>query len=225
MRRTSHSVSRLLPPVVVVLFVAGCGSESSTPTVSAGEPTKATASAAPTTDAATQAAAPIVGRWAQAHACPAMVRGYRSAGLGDVAPYEAAMFGPDRPDSEMPSPHQVMMRARQLREGGDLCAGAHAPYRHFHFFTADGFFGSLDQNLQQVDDGTYQVSGDQLVIGDGTFRYRITHGDTLTLEPVLTPAQRRETLAHPVDWTTGGWMVAVAYPGTSWTRVPCRQWC
>lgn len=224
MCHTSHSVSRLLLPVVLVLLVAACGTDSSSPTVAAGEPTRASPDAG-LTSAAAQAAPPIVGRWAQAHACPAMVRAYRSAGLGEVAAVQAAMFGPDRPDSEMPTHHQVTVRAQQLRAGGDLCAGAHAPFRHFHFFTTDGFFGSLDEHLQQVDDGTYEVAGDQLVIGDGSFRYHVTHGDTLTLDPELTPSQRRETLADPLDFTTGAWMVAVAYPGTTWTRVPCRQWC
>jgi hypothetical protein len=225
MRRTSHSVSRLLLPVALLVCCVGCGSDSSSPTVAAGEPTSSSVSSASTSDATATPPPPIVGRWAQAHACPAMVRAFRSAGLGDMAPYEAAVFGPDRPDSEMPSRHQVMMRARELRASGDLCAGAHAPFRHFHFFSAEGLFGSLDEHLQQVDDGTYETSGDKLVMGDATFRYHVTHGDTLTLEPLLTPTQRHQALAHPLDFTTGSWMVSVAYAGTTWTRVPCREWC
>jgi hypothetical protein len=28
-------------------------------------------------------------------------------------------------------------------------------------------------------------------------------------------------LAHPLQFSTAGWMVAVAYPGHTWKRVPC----
>lgn len=30
---------------------------------------------------------------------------------------------------------------------------------HYHFFDAEGVFGSLDQNEQQDDDGSYTISG------------------------------------------------------------------
>ena len=53
----------------------------------------------------------------------------------------------------------------------------------------------------------------------------VTGGDTLTLEPVITRTQRRETLASRQDFTTGSWMVSVAYEGTTWKRVPCEGWC
>lgn len=49
--------------------------------------------------------------------------------------------------------------------------------------------------------------------------------ETLTLEPVLTREQRREALALPKDFTTGSWMVSVAYERTTWNRVPCEGWC
>lgn len=226
MRRMSQLVSRLLLPGVLVLAVTGCGSDSSTPTAAdAGSPTNASAPAASLPASSSPPAAPIVGRWAQFHTCPHVVRAYRSAGLGQMASLQAAAFGPDRPDSELPPPAQVRARAEKLEQGGDLCAGAHAPYRHYHFFSPAGLFGSLDEHLQQVDDGTYQVKGDTLVIGPGRFRYHVTNGDTLTLEPLLTPQQRREALAHPQDFSDGSWMASVAYAGSTWHRVACLQWC
>jgi hypothetical protein len=219
MRRTCPLVSRLLLPVLLVLLGAGCGSVSSSPTATAGEPTKSPGSSrAPVAPA-------IVGRWAQLHTCTHLVHAFRAAGLEDLAPLQAAAFWPDRPDSELPSPGAVRARAEKLEQGGDLCAGAHAPFRHFHFFSAEGLFGSLDEHLQQVDDGSYQVHGDTLVIGAGRFRYHVTNGDTLTLEPLLTAEQRRQTLAHPQDFTDGMWMVSVAYAGSTWKRVPCLGWC
>jgi hypothetical protein len=132
-------------------------------------------------------------------------------------------------------------RWEQTRECGDLvhafqaadlgaiapasCKGKH-PQVHAHFFTESGQFGSLDKNAQQVDDGTYEITGGHTFrIGDSTFRYTITGNDTLTLEPVITPEQRREALASPKDFTTGSWMVSVAYEGTTWNRVPCDGWC
>ena len=62
--------------------------------------------------------------------------------------------------------------------------------RHSHFFTADGKFGSLDQNEQQVDDGTYRLSGTgRFRLGEHqeeTFTYRIEGGDRLMMEPVIS---------------------------------------
>ena len=142
-----------------------------------------------------------------------------------MAALQAAAFWPDRPDSELPSAAQVRARADKLSQGGDLCAGAHAPFRHSHFFSPEGLFGSLDEHLQQVDDGTYQVKGGTLVIGPGRFRYSVTNGDTLTLEPLLTASQRRQALAQPQEFSDGMWMVAVAYAGSTWHRVACLQWC
>jgi len=119
----------------------------------------------------------------------------------------------------------MIEKAKKLAKQQDVCAGAWRPYRHYHFFTADGRFGSLDQNLQQVDDGTYKIAGHMLLFGKNKFRYRVIHGDTLTLEPVITPALRRAALAHPLKDTVAPWMVSVAYTGSTWKRVPCDQWC
>jgi hypothetical protein len=96
---------------------------------------------------------------------------------------------------------------------------------HYHFFDAEGLFGSLDQNGQQVDDGTYETRGSHtLLIGPSEFRYHVG-GNTLTLDPVITASQRDEALAKPGKFSEAVWMVSVAVPGTSWHRVDCSFWC
>ena len=48
-------------------------------------------------------------------------------------------------------------------QGGDPCAGAEGPLEHDHYFTANGEFGSHDQNGEEVDGGDYEaVDGDTL---------------------------------------------------------------
>jgi hypothetical protein len=114
---------------------------------------------------------------------------------------------------------------QRLAQKPDICAGAQ-PSPHSHFFTASGLFGSLDESLNQVDNGHYTiVNGHTLKIGDATFRYAITDGDALSLDPVITSAERKTALANPLEFSTATWMVAVSYPGTTWKRVPCEGWC
>jgi hypothetical protein len=96
---------------------------------------------------------------------------------------------------------------------------------HYHFFDAGGSFGSLNQNEEQVDDGTYTIlDAHTFKIGRSKFRYTV-RGNTMTIDPVLTGAQREEALAKPGEFTDAVWMAAVAVPGTSWTRVDCDGWC
>jgi hypothetical protein len=119
-------------------------------------------------------------------------------------------------------------RAGDLAKKADVCDGAEAQ-RHSHFFTKDGAFGSLDQNLKQVDDGSYRMIGTTtLRIGSdvrATFRYRIASGNQLTLEPVISESMKRRALANPLKFSAAGWAVAVAYPGHIWQRVHCEGRC
>jgi len=57
-----------------------------------------------------------------------------------------------------------------------------------------------------------------------TFHMRVDHGD-LRLSPMISPVLKRRALAHRLRFSAAGWMVAVAFPGHSWKRVPCAQWC
>ena len=116
---------------------------------------------------------------------------------------------------------------QQLAKKKNLCQGA-KPQIHSHFFTANGAFGSVDQHNVQVDDGTYQVNGSTLKIGNsdvsGSYRFRI-QGKTLMLRPLLTPALKQEALADPLNFHPAGWMVSVALNGKPWNRVACKTWC
>jgi hypothetical protein len=94
----------------------------------------------------------------------------------------------------------------QLEDPHHPCKQAVAQL-HYHFFTEDGFFGSLDQNLQQVDDGDYTVEGHTLLIGDAAFRYRVQGDQILRLFPQVSPGDDAE------------WMTAVSYNGMPWRRV------
>ena len=115
--------------------------------------------------------------------------------------------------------------AQELARKPDLCKGAVAR-SHSHFFTEDGAFGSVDDTGNQVDDGSYRILDDHTFrIGSSSFRYRILHGDTLILQPVITGAARRRALAHPLKFNPAGWEVAVSYEGLPWKRVGCDGWC
>jgi hypothetical protein len=106
------------------------------------------------------------------------------------------------------------------------CDGAIARV-HSHFFTGAGAFGSLDWLGGQVDDGQYQiVNGHEVRVGDVTFRYSVTSGgQRLMLDPELTPAMITKALSDPQEFSSVGWAVSVAYPGSTWMRVDCQQWC
>jgi hypothetical protein len=163
------------------------------------------------TDAARSTA--LVGRWQRVTTCQELVSALTKAGLRKTAPAMLAGNGfvPGTP--------------KQLAAKADICKGA-VPRRHSHFFTgAAAQFGSIDYNGQQVDDGSYRLLDAQTVrISDGTFHFRIK-GRELRLEPVISAAARRKALAHPLQFSTAGWQVSVAFPGHAWKRVPCAQWC
>ena len=221
-RPKSPMAPRVLVAVLVILVLAGCGSNASPShqtQAAAGTPKTSQTSSSPSA----QAAPAIAGRWSQLHSCRALVHAFQAAGLGKLAALQAAAFTPSNSSTQTPA--QLKARARQLEAGGDLCAGAPAPFRHSHFFTDSGTFGSVDSYGQQVDDGSYRVHGHLLYINGSKFRYSIAGGDRLHLTPVISPKQRRKALAHPLEFTPAVWMVSVAYAGSVWDRAPCQNWC
>jgi hypothetical protein len=158
------------------------------------------------------AQAPLVGRWSRVLRCQELVNALNAAGLGPTAPAAVGDFFPGT-------------TAKQLASKPDICKGA-KPRLHSHFFAANGKFGSLDENSQQVDDDHYRIVDRRtLRIGRSTFHYTIVNHKTLMLNPVITSAARRRALAHPLQFSTAAWMVAVAYRGHTWTRIPCAGWC
>jgi hypothetical protein len=200
MRRLVKSSLILLVGVLLLLVAPGCAVPA-THALLASQ----TVSRAGATDT-------IVGRWEAIRKCDDVVRALNEQGLGALAPSVVGDYFPNATYEE-------------LAAKDDVCSGA-KPQIHYHFFTADGFFGSLDQHENQVDDGTYTiVDSNTIRIGDdAVFDFRI-QGATLQLTPRITEAQRQYALAHPTEFTTAAWMVAVAVQGIKWKHVPCQGWC
>lgn len=191
--------------------ILGIGTLALITAVSASIPAHAATGGDSAVASGSKAVASIVGRWQQAHTCQQLVDALNAQGLGALAPGVVGDYFPDQTFDE-------------LAAKDDICSGA-KPQQHSHFFTASGFFGSVDQYGNQVDDGTYVlVDSNTIQIGDGTFDFSI-QGGTLQLTPVITDKQRLEALRHPERFSTAGWMVAVSYPGTNWKKVPCQGWC
>jgi hypothetical protein len=199
----------------VVATVSACG--ASGPAAPAS-----TASASPLTSASAAAAAPLVGRWERVVTCQELVGELDKAGLPAFAP--AAWLGQTSQSGQGSftpgSPKPTMAHP---------CTGAIARL-HSHFFSQSGQFGSLDWLGGQVDDGPYRIINDNTVyIGSppiaAAFHYRILHGDTLMLSPMLTKAMLRQALAHPDKFSAVVWAISVAFPSYTWKRVPCQNWC
>jgi hypothetical protein len=194
----------------VATVTVGCSSNSST-----GPPSGTSHSpvASPT-----GTAAGLVGKWARVVTCQELVSELGKAGLGPLAPYswlgQTSSTGQSSFASGSPKPTKA-----------HPCTGA-LKRAHSHFFNQSGQFGSLDWLGGQVDNGPYRImDGNTVHIGDVAFHYRILHGNTLMLFPVLTKAMIRQALAHPRKFSTAFWAVSVAYAGYSWKRVPCQGWC
>jgi hypothetical protein len=160
---------------------------------------------------ATPPKSPLVGRWQRTTTCQEMVAALQQRGLGKLAPAMLAGNG------------LVEGSVAQLAAKPRICSDA-TPRVHSHFFDSKGKFGSLDWNGHRVDDGGYRITGSTLDVGGGTFRFRIAN-NVLTLTPVISAAAKRQALAHPRQFSTAGWQVAVSFPGHSWKRVPCKGWC
>jgi hypothetical protein len=213
------SRSGLTGVVLLLSAVAfgGCASGSS-PSISAGTAAPAAESsiAAPPTTGSTPAASPapappaasgaagIVGEWVGIHDCERIVSTLQAAGLDEFA--LEAVYG----NGLVPG----ATSEADLQDPAHPCIGA-VPRQHSHFFTADGAFGSKDFNGQPVDDGTYEIQGDDvIVINDLPFRFHID-GDELTLEPQPVDISACTTKECRFAAT---WVLMVAMPGTTWKR-------
>lgn len=162
------------------------------------------------------APSPLVGEWQRVTTCRVLVGDLRRAGLGaTVAQAWLGQTSATGQSSFKPgSPRPTLAHP---------CRGAIAR-KHSHFFTASGQFGSLDWQGGQVDDGSYRiVNPTTMKINGVSFHFAVEHGSTLSLVPVLTKAMIRRANAHPRGFTPAFWAVTVAYPGQTWTRVPCSR--
>ena len=216
MRHFSKGMKRMSTRVLLVgLVVLACGCGGSD---GSSEPPAATstAAAAETTTASSSASTPaLVGRWKRTNKCSELVAALEHDGLGKIAPSVIGDYFPD-------------VDPKQLAQKDDPCHGA-KPIVHYHFFDENGRFGSLDQNEEQVDEGTYKITDDHTFVipkelPGTTFHFRVAE-DALTLSPVVTRGMKREALAHPLDFSDAGWANAVSYPGHEWKQVDCGDWC
>ena len=193
--------------------VTGCGSDGGSEAApsSTHEPVPAVTSPASTGPESHE----LVGRWERVNECPQLIKALSDAGLAALAPSVAGDYFPDATPQE-------------LVKKDDVCEGAE-PFVHSHFFTDSGAFGSLTEELEQVDDGPYEILDERRFrIGNAdmgaVFQYEIDR-DKLSLAPVLTAEMKQEALANPLKFTSAGWSIAVSYPGQIWRRVDCMGWC
>jgi hypothetical protein len=199
--------------LAVATLAAGCGARSSSDRPSAP-------SSGPVASATSTPTAGLVGRWERVTTCQELVRELDQTGLGPLRAYAWLGATSSTGESSFAPGSPKPTRAHP-------CTGA-LPRVHSHFFTQSGQFGSLDWLGGQVDEDPYRIVNDTTVrIGSPgvALHYRILHGTTLMLAPVLTKAMVREALADPKEFSAAGWAVSMAYPGHRWKRVPCQSWC
>jgi hypothetical protein len=194
--------------LVFVSMVAGCDSDDQDGADGPSSTPEATGTATRSNT--------LVGRWELSRTCEGMVKALDHAGLRALAPSVAGDYFPDK------SPKELARKA-------EVCQGAE-PQQHSHYFTAEGEFGSLDQNGEQVDQQRYRVIDSRKLridteFGPENYRSRIAGGDRLTLEPLIPNRAKRAARAKPLEFGLAGHMAAVAYTGHTWKRVDCDGWC
>jgi hypothetical protein len=185
-------VSARAVAIIFALATVACGTDASL------DPPQTSARTSPTPDAPA-----LVGTWTRDTRCEELVTALTHAGLEDWVLEAVAGNG------FVPG----VRRPNQIEDPARPCDGA-VPREHSHFFDHDGSFGSLDWKGNPVDDGTYELVGeDAFVISkefpDVTFHYEID-GDAITFEPVIPKCSP--------DCFEAAWSVSVAYPGKPWHR-------
>jgi hypothetical protein len=188
--------------ILLVLLGAGCGDS--------GDSSSDTGASKPKTAPASKSDS-LVGAWQRTTTCAEYVGALTRAGFKEAALETAAGNGFI----------EGVSKVGDLADPAHPCKGAIAR-RHSHFFTSDGMFGSRDWRDEQVDDGTYQTSGDHTLVMpyrfehgspiEIRFRYRIA-GNTVKFQPRIpsdcSSKRCREAAA---------WAVSVALPGKAWRR-------
>jgi hypothetical protein len=132
----------------LALLIAGCSAGSTTlPSNTGSTAAQASPSVQPSSASsasASPAASPnaIVGEWVRTASCDDALAAFVQAGLADQVP--AWVIGNFVGEGASAAP-------------GKECANARPAVPHSHFFTADGRFGSRDENGQDVDEGGYKI--------------------------------------------------------------------
>jgi hypothetical protein len=195
--------------VIAVIAAACSGSTASVPPSSAPSIVASTPSAHPsgapisTGSPAAGSSAAIVGEWVGVHDCGHIVSMLEAAKLDEFV-LESVVGNGLIPGVDTPA---------QVEDPAHPCVGA-VQQRHSHFLTKDGQFGSKDFTASQVDDGTWKIEGDKLVINDQPFGFKIA-GDELTLTP---PKVDISNCADKACRFKAAWVLMVAMPGQTWTR-------
>jgi len=130
--------------------------------------------------------------------------------------------GPDKEanDRERQAESGLHHRRKIARCGN----GATAPVAHTDFFTADGQFGSRDENAQQVDEGDYRPVAPDVVtfpsaardFGDsGTINVQYVVAGNEAMFNVQVP---RDCIKDPKCTDAFGWALSAFFAGPSWVR-------
>ena len=191
------------------MALTACAGTAATPVATVGPAasvaatTSAAASRPPAKSAPSATPVPaLVGEWRGMHDCAVVVAALKSFGfptfVNSIVVDDGLIPGVTDP--------------AKLVDPKNPCLGS-VSFVHYHFFRADGQFGSLDENRKQVDDGPWAiVDAKTLRIGDIPFGYQVS-GDELKLTPL--------NVTHDCvvgTWCEEIWKVMVSIPGTTWTR-------
>lgn len=127
-------------PLVIVFALLASSCAGTTPIESLPGSVVSPTTSPPSSATTSPIASEIVGFWHRAHTCEEMLAAFEAAGLAEshVGWLQGNFYGGE------PGP-----------TGDDPCAGASGPLEHSHWFTADGEFGSHDENGEEVDGGDY----------------------------------------------------------------------
>lgn len=116
----------------------------------------------------------LVGRWSTQNRCRQLVKALDKAGL-------------ERFTGEMLTGQYRDESAKVIARDRRPCQGARS-FKHDHSFDENGAFASFDEHGQRVDEGTYQVKGDTLIVSrppiDVRVRFQI-RGRTASFEPLI----------------------------------------
>jgi hypothetical protein len=144
----------------------------------------------------------LVGTWLGMHNCQRIIDIMTAAGMPEQALMNAAESG------TIPGVATI----EDIDDPENPCVGA-TEMPHWHYFNADGEFGSLDMNRQRVDDGRWLiVDADTFEINGTRFTFQVD-GDQLRLAP-------EDVGTCPVNgqWCPEAWKLMVAMPGMAWIR-------
>ena len=152
----------------------------------------------------------LVGTWTRTQSCDEQLAAFRAKGFAEADVYQwvTSNWVPGAPSPK----------------GTDYCAGATGPTPHTHFFTADGGFGSRDENGQQVDDGDYQMTASGVVTFPSHAR-EFGYSGTITVRYVVAGSDATFDVQVPKDCIKDphctdayGWALSAFFAGPPWAR-------